>query len=381
MRIGRILGIFAAVAAIVVAGSPGSALAQEQQDSTVWLCRPGVSPNPCQGSQDTVSAASGVVEPGATPADSPVDCFYVYPTISLQPGRNADLSVGVEQQFIAQQQAERFSPHCRVYAPVYRQSTLLGLASSPGEARSAALDVAYGDVERAWNEYLTRYNNGRGVVLIGHSQGTYMLRALIRHRIDPVPEVREKLVSALLIGGNVLVERGKTSGGDFSNIPACTAADEIGCVVAYSAYNDSPPVDSRFGRPPETDTYGPGLDLPWGPEYEVLCTNPGSLGSNSRAELKPVLRSAVVVPGVPAVVVNANVPLAPAPFVIPAQNYTARCESDGGAGVLRVEGGDAASLRSLPNASWGLHLQDVNLALGNLTDLVDAQTASYSAGR
>ncbi|NIL74528.1 DUF3089 domain-containing protein [Rhodococcus sp. B10] len=379
MGIVRSLGIVVAATAAIAAVTTGSASADESP--TVWLCKPGSVPNPCGGSQETYVAASKSVEAGPAPSDPPIDCFYVYPTVSLDPALNADRSVGVEERFIAQQQVERFSPHCRVFAPVYRQSTLLGLATSAGDARAAALSEAYGDIERAWDEYSTRYNDGRGVVLIGHSQGTYMLRALIRQHVDHDDDARSRIVSALLIGGNVLVERGSNVGGDFENLPGCTSADHIGCVVAYSAFDDVPPADARFGRSPSADNYGSALDLPYGPDYEVLCTNPASLQDNSRAPLQTVLRSAAVVPGAPAVVVNANALVAPAPFVIPAQNYTARCESDGDARVLRIEGGDSAELRALPTAGWGLHLQDVNLALGDLTDLVEGQTSTYLAQR
>ncbi|SNT21694.1 DUF3089 domain-containing protein [Rhodococcoides kyotonense] len=377
MGIVRSAAVMVATLAVVAATTGGVAAADVSP--TVWLCKPGSVPNPCEGSQDTYVDTSASVVPGPEPSDPPVDCFYVYPTVSLQPRANADQTVGVEQQFIVQQQAERFSPHCRVFAPVYRQSTLLGLANSPGDERAAALAVAYGDIDRAWDDYLTHYNGGRGVVLIGHSQGTYMLRSLIRHRIDDDEDIRSRIVSALLIGGNVLVARGSNIGGDFENLPGCASADEIGCVVAYSAFNDVPPVDARFGRSPSADNYGSALDLPYGPDYEVLCTNPASLQDNSRAPLQTVLRSAAVVPGAPAVVVNANAVVAPAPFVIPSQNYTARCESDGDARVLRIEGSDAADLTPLPNDGWGLHLQDVNLALGDLTDIVDRQSAAYLA--
>ena len=65
----------------------------------------------------------------------------------------------------------------------------------------------------AWREYLARDNRGRGVVLIGHSQGTRMLRRLIREEIDPSPAARGRLVSAMLLGGNVIVRRGEVTAG------------------------------------------------------------------------------------------------------------------------------------------------------------------------
>lgn len=375
-----IRSIFVLAIVAMVAGSTG-AIASADEPSTVWLCRPGAAPDPCEGSQATTDVASGTVEDQPPSAEPPVDCFYVYPTVSFQPGPNANDTAGIEQTTIAQQQAQRFSSHCRVFAPVYRQSTLLGLATSPGDARADALGTAYGDIERAWDDYMSHYNGGRGVVLIGHSQGSYLLRALIRHHIDAAPEVRRTIVSALLLGGNVLVKRGQTVGGDFQNIPACTAEDQIGCVIAFSTFNDAPPADSRFGRAPDSDTYGPRLDLPWGPDYDVLCTNPASLGANDRRPIDTVLRALVEVPGAHPVVADGNALVASTPFVVPSEHYTTRCETDGGANVLRVDGADAASLRPLPTAQWGLHLSDVNIALGTLTAVVDQQIRTYLAQR
>src|SRR5881392_4273217 len=62
----------------------------------------------------------------------------------------------------------------------------------------------------------------RGFVLVGHSQGSRMLRALIRAEIDPKRVVRRRLVSAIIPGANATVARGRLAGGDFKHIPMCT---------------------------------------------------------------------------------------------------------------------------------------------------------------
>jgi alpha-beta hydrolase superfamily lysophospholipase len=81
--------------------------------------------------------------------------------------------------------------------------------------------TAYADVHAAWRDYLRRYNHGRPVVLIGHSQGTLVLRQLVAREVDAKPRVRALLVSALLLGGNVLVAQGRETGGDLRHVPAC----------------------------------------------------------------------------------------------------------------------------------------------------------------
>ena len=64
--------------------------------------------------------------PVSVPSDPPVDCFYVYPTVSEEHRGNADLKLQPEERETAITQAARFSHVCRVYAPLYRQTTAYG---------------------------------------------------------------------------------------------------------------------------------------------------------------------------------------------------------------------------------------------------------------
>ena len=41
--------------------------------------------------------------------------------------------------------------------------------------------------ESAFQDFLAHYSHGRGFVLIGHSQGSFILRELIAKDIDPDP--------------------------------------------------------------------------------------------------------------------------------------------------------------------------------------------------
>ena len=146
---------------------------------TISLCKLGLAGDPCARSlTTTVAQADGAqsVERARRPRKPKIDCFYVYPTVSGQPRVNATKTAEPEQKAVAEQHAARFSQACRVFAPVYRQLTLAAIG---GEIPEAAARRAYGDVRSAWLDYLRNHNRGRGVVLIGHSQGTY-LRA--RHR-------------------------------------------------------------------------------------------------------------------------------------------------------------------------------------------------------
>ena len=140
-----------------------------------------------------------------------VDCFYVYPTVSWQTTPNADLTVDPEVREIAVQQMGRLSKVCRVFAPVYRQFTIEAILN--GQITEEVDDIAYGDVKSAFNEYLKKYNKGRGVILVGHSQGAGHLGRLIEEKIDRNSRLRKRMVSAMLIGGNIYVPKGKKVGG------------------------------------------------------------------------------------------------------------------------------------------------------------------------
>jgi len=377
--------VFVAVAAALVATALGPAgmeapAAAQESSSTVWLCRPGLANDPCESDLTTM-----VVQPDGTqrvvrakPAKRPpVDCFYVYPSVSAQPTVNANLNVDPELRAVAEFQAARFSQTCRVFAPVYRQLTVVATASAGGQSAEASRAVAYEGVLSAWRDYLAHDNKGRGVVFIGHSQGAGMLTQLLSSEIDPKPKLRRRLVSALLLGGNVTVAAGRDSGGDFQNIRACHRRDQTGCVVAYSTFDQPPPPNSLFGR------VGGGVSARTGESagLEVLCVNPAALGGGTGA-LEPYSRTTPV-PG-PIGAITGQLPSASTPWVRYPRLYTAKCESAKGATWLQITdiGGPSDRRVRIQNPvlgpTWGLHLADVRVALGNLVDLVRSQAAAYA---
>jgi hypothetical protein len=349
----------------------------QQPSSTVWLCRPGMADNPCESDlTTTVVQSDGRQEvTRATPAKRPrVDCFYVYPSVSAQPTVNANLNVDPELKAVAEYQASRFSQTCRIFAPVYPELTVVGTTSAGAQAAEARA-TAYQGVLSAWREYLARDNKGRGVVFIGHSQGAGMLTQLLGSEIDPNPKLRRRLVSAVLLGGNVTVASGRDSGGDFQNIRACHRRDQTGCVVAYSTFDQPPPPNSLFGRVGGGSSARGGE----GTGLEVLCVNPAALGGGSGA--LETYRRTTPIPG-PIGAVIGQLPSAPTPWVRYPRLYDAKCESANGATWLQVTNAGGPTDQRLRfqyplGPTWGLHLSDVNIALGNLVDLVRKQATTY----
>ena len=297
-----------------------------------------------------------------------IDCFYVYPTVSDQSTPLANLHIDPEERSVALYQAARYSQYCRVFAPMYRQVTLSGLFSGKVTAKQQKIPLS--DVRAAFATYMRKYNHGRGFVLIGHSQGAFVLEQLIARDIDRRPAVRKQLVSALLFGGNVLVKRSTGVGGTFQHVPACRSATQLACVIAFSTYDQVPPANSLFGR---TDVAG----------EQVLCTNPAALGGGA-ANVDPVFPAQHFASGTQTgssiTALKLTQPTASTTWVSEPGAYRARCSSAGGANVLQITPqGGAQTPQPAPDPTWGLHLLDANVALGNLVSVVHDEVNAYAA--
>ena len=126
-----------------------------------------------------------------------------------------------------------------MWAPMYKQVTLVGILGGTTDPKAAA--TAYASAKAAFDDYIKHDNHGRGFVLIGHSQGSFVLKQLIADEIDKKPALRKRMVSALLLGGNVTDKA-------YKHVRPCSKAGQTGCVVAWSMFHDPPPADSLFGR-------------------------------------------------------------------------------------------------------------------------------------
>jgi hypothetical protein len=179
------------------------------------------------------------------------------------------------------------------------------------------------------------------------------------------------MVSAILLGGNVTVPVGRDVGGSFHHIPLCRAATATGCVIAYSSFGTAPPANTLFGRP------GTGVSSLSGQtassDLQVACVNPVTFSTASGPLLPYFLSRGFPVPGVPVTT----------PWVSFPGLYTARCETIGGATTLQVTptgvpGDPRPKVTASLGPAWGYHLNDVNLALGNLvTDVAREEGALH----
>jgi hypothetical protein len=231
-------------------------------------------------------------------------------------------------------------------------------------------EIAYEDVRDAFQYYLRHYNSGRPFILMGHSQGSMMLRMLIQREIENNNVLLSKMVVALLIGGDVKVPDGEVVGETFKAIPLCTSEEETGCIIAYRSFeDDSPPTEGLMSD------YEEGIDS--------ACTNPADLTGEKQT------LSAVYLPNEYdfAYATKTIVPGVTTPFVLYRNLYTARCIKDSN-GISFLEIGKEqgpGDIREIPithddlgiASSLGLHVIDYNLGMGDLLRLVDVKSNAF----
>jgi len=350
-------------------------------DPALWICRPGRA-DACTVNLDaTIIAKDGSTTREAYRADpdAPIDCFYAYPTVSMEPTGNADFAIDRNLTRTVVQQFARFGARCRLFAPVYREVTVPALISLlSGKPMPLSWDLAYADILAAWKTYLASDNNGRGFVLVGHSQGAGMLARLVKEEIDGKP-IQSQMVSALLLGqaGFLPVKPGAEPALVFPHVPLCRGNAEIGCVISYSSF--------RAETPP-----APGSLLEKPPEGMVpSCVNPAALEGGSGpldAYLSASGESINYEAKEPIAWTDPPVPIE-TPFVKVPGLLSARCVEDGHVAYLAVtrdtssDSHRATDIKgdSARAPAFGLHQIDANLTMGNLLSIVGDQTQAYLA--
>jgi hypothetical protein len=324
------------------------------------MCRPGVDDGTCSANLDAMTVeADGKRTPAPykTAAAPKIDCFYIYPTASSDPMMFADLVPDAGEKRAVHGQAARLGEACRLFAPIYHQFTSAALrygmaVEKQKEVSAAYTDIPYRDVVAAWRAYLKTDNKGRGVVIIGHSQGAMLLKMLLAQEIDGKP-AQKLLIGAYLAGNPDLTTD------SFRSIKPCAAIGQTGCVTAWSSYLETSTGAHIFGAAK--------------PGKTALCVNPAAPGGG-RGLIKAYLSRPTIAPETDP------------PYVETIGQMSAECIADAGGTVLRIriEPSKYADLlkTSLGRASsaapdWGLHPLDISLVQGNVIDMIEAQAANW----
>lgn len=169
--------------------------------------------------------------------DSSVDVFFIHPTTFTQKElRGVEWNASVDDAAInlktdytsALYQASVFNASCRVFMPRYRQAHIYSFFAADTATGNRALSLAYDDVKNAFLYYMQHYNQGRPVIIAGHSQGTWHARRLLRDFFEGKP-LQQQLVCAYLLG--IVIPQAY-----FSSLQPCTDSLGTGCFTTWRTF-------------------------------------------------------------------------------------------------------------------------------------------------
>ena len=344
-------------------------------DMATWLCHPDKEGDACDidltATQINADGSTEILERSIA-QDPGVDCFYYYPTVSLDETPNSDMTIGDEERSVIAAQFAQYGSTCRLFAPLYRQITLPELRRRMMGVESKANPVmAMGDIRDSWETYMRDHNNGRGVILVGHSQGAGWILELMKQDLLE-SDVRDQIIAVHSIG---VTAQKNGSGDSWQDMPLCTSASDTGCLVNYVSFrsNVPPPGSSRFG--------------PAGEEGRAACVNPTALRGTEYADAYMSTRAAESNGG-SAYGVDVSTRYVKIPGLI-----SASCTSNDTHDWLEITvNGDPADARvdDIPGdvviagqvqKDWGLHLIDMNLFMGDLVALASSQGDAWLAAQ
>lgn len=164
------------------------------------------------------------------------DVFFLHPTTYVGksgeklwngPVRDAKVNQRTQDGAI-QYQASIFNGVARVFAPYYRQAHLHSYFTEDTLSARRAINLAYGDVRQAFQNYLKTHNRGRPIIIASHSQGTTHAIRLLQEFFDG-KELQEQLVAAYIVGIKVEAE-------NFQELKPCQNSTDIGCYTSWRTY-------------------------------------------------------------------------------------------------------------------------------------------------
>jgi Protein of unknown function (DUF3089) len=235
--------------------------ANRYADAKMWHSRPGTANDPALWTPPGFTAAG---------ARGNAAVFFIHPTSYLDPRPSSwnaaldDATSNDRAQLFIKGQASAFNGTGEIWAPRYRQAAFGAFLTTQPEAQKA-LDAAYDDVVTSFDAFLAAQPANRPIILAGHSQGALHLLRLLRERVAGKP-LAKRIVAAYAIGWPV----SRTADLPSLGLPACTRADESGCLLAWSS----------FAEPADVSQVIDAFDATTGPTgvsrkgTALVCINP-----------------------------------------------------------------------------------------------------------
>jgi hypothetical protein len=168
--------------------------------------------------------------------DSIADVFFIHPTTFVD-NKNENWNAAIDDSLLNIKtdystilyQASTFNEQSRIFAPRYRQAHLKTFFTSNKLRAVVAFELAYSDIKKAFEYYLSNFNNGKPIILAAHSQGTIHAARLLKEFFEG-KELQKQLVCAYLVGMPAPTNY-------FSKISPCKDSTATGCFVSWRTFN------------------------------------------------------------------------------------------------------------------------------------------------
>ncbi len=167
-----------------------------------------------------------------------VDTVYLYPTAYSSDDPDAPVIVPIDNEIMRAGARGNFSMNegaysgcTNVFAPFYRQSNLMALSGFSAEEFDAfQYREQRTDVYAALDYYFEHYNEGRPYILAGHSQGSEMVRIVLKDYMRLHPDRYENMVAAYVLGFSVT----KQDLEENPHLKFAEGADDTGVIVSWN---------------------------------------------------------------------------------------------------------------------------------------------------
>lgn len=334
-----------------------------------WFAHPNI--------QDTADLIPANANINADLANKPVDVFFIHSTGYVGPGGwNSNMAQENSEtqslEYMLSSMASAFNGCCRIYAPNYRQAHLAAFGNDDTESSYAALNLAYSDVESAFDYFLEHFNEGRPFMIVSHSQGTVHGLRLIANRIDNT-DLQSQLVAAYTLGYWLPMNMFERT---FTSLALCENAQQTNCIVSYDTFGEGGKMSTgmRHWYPEGWEVTSIG---------DIACVNPLSWATNTEKASADLHMGAFPVEfkrTVPDMIFanNAGFKFETLPDLT--TNLTwAKCDESG---VLNIaEQQNNAFSNHLNNDDKSYHVLDFSLFYGNLRENAIERSNAYFQAR
>ena len=222
-----------------------------------------------------------------------VDTFYVYSTVyfdsSFEEGApdyaaldNPEMMLGALGEYVTN--ASVYEESTNVFVPYYRQAGMryANEVSKTGNIDAALSGISYDDMSAALDYYFEKCNNGRPFIIAGHSQGSAMVRYILKNYFKKHPEYYERMVAAYAIGYSITKEDLESN----PHMKFATGESDTGVIISW--HTEGPKNVEENARNVAVLPHGISINpLNWKRDetYAPASENLGSYMPNAESEM------------------------------------------------------------------------------------------------